>query len=52
MPSLGNTSAKSTATEDSAETFVSYVGNGFGIPRNFTEGYDLFFLTVEATCST
>ena len=53
MPSLGNTSAKSTAAEDSAETFVYYVGNGFGIRRNFTEGYDLFFfLTVEATCSS
>ena len=33
---------KGTA-EDSAETFVYYVGNGFGIPQNFAKGYDLVF---------
>ena len=33
---------KKTA-KDSAQTFVHYVGNGFGIPRNFAKGYDLVF---------
>ena len=42
---LGNNSAKKKKknAEDSAETFVHYIGNGFGIPRHFTKGYDLFF---------
>ena len=39
---VGNTSAKKTA-EDSAETFLYYVGNGFGMPRHFAKGYDLIF---------
>ena len=30
-------------TKDSAETFVYYVSNGFGIPWHFAKGYDLFF---------
>ena len=29
--------------KDSAETFVYYVGNGFGMPRHFAKGYDLGF---------
>ena len=33
---------KKTA-KDSAQTFVHYVGNGFGIPRDFAKGYDLVF---------
>ena len=39
---LGNTLAEKTA-EDSAETFVNYVVNGFDIPRYFAEGYNLVF---------
>ena len=39
---LGNTSAKKTA-KDSAEIFVYYVGNVFGIPRHFAKDYDLVF---------
>ena len=39
---LGNTSAKETA-KDSAETFIYYVGNGFGIPRHIAKGYGLLF---------
>ena len=33
---------KKTA-EDSAETFVYYVSNGFGIPQHFAKGSDLVF---------
>ena len=33
---------KKTA-EDSAETFAYYVGNGLGMPRQFTKGNDLIF---------
>ena len=33
---------KKKTAEDSAKTFVYYVGNGFGIPRHFVKGYDLF----------
>ena len=36
---------KKTA-KDSAETFVYYVGNSFGMPQHFAKDYDLFFLTV------
>ena len=39
---LDNTSAKITV-EDSAETFLYYVDNGFGIPPHFAKGYDLVF---------
>ena len=39
---LNNTLAKKTA-EDSVETFLYYVGNGFGIPRHFVKGSDLVF---------
>ena len=43
---------KKKTAEDSAETFVYYAGNGFGIPRRFAKGDNLFFLTVDNTCST
>ena len=44
MPSpFQNFSVSLKAAKDSAETFVYYVGTGFGIPRHFAEGYDLFF---------
>ena len=33
---------KKTA-EDSAETYVYYVSNGFGIPQHFAKGTDLVF---------
>ena len=39
---LGNALAKKTV-EDSKDTFVHYLGNGFGIPRHFAERYDLVF---------
>ena len=42
---LSNASAEKPA-EDSAETFVYYVGNSFGMPQHFAKDYDLFFLTV------
>ena len=32
---------KNKKTEDSAETFVYYVGNGFGIPRHFARSFGL-----------
>ena len=44
---LGKVSAKKKkekkAGKDSAQTFVYYVGTGFGIPRHSAEDYDLFF---------
>ena len=39
---FGNMLAKETA-EDSAETFVHYVRNGFGIPRHYAKGSDSVF---------
>ena len=30
-------------TEDSIDTFVYYLGNGFGMPRHFAKGYTLAF---------
>ena len=33
---------KITAKE-SAESFLCYVGNSFGIPQHFAKGYDLVF---------
>ena len=44
--------AKKKTAKNSSETFVYYVGIGFRIPWHFCKGYDLFFLTVETTCST
>ena len=32
-----------TTVENSAETFVYYVSNGFGIPQHFAKGSDLVF---------
>ena len=29
--------------EDSIDTFVYYVGNGFGMPRHFAKDYGLVF---------
>ena len=29
--------------KDSAETFEYYVKNGFSLPQDFANGYDLFF---------
>ena len=31
------------SARDSAEIFAYYVGTGFGMPRDFAEGYDLVF---------
>ena len=33
----------SAIADNSAETFVYYVGNGFSMPQNFAKEYDLFF---------
>ena len=34
---------KKKNVEDSVETLVYYVGNGFSIPRHFAKDYDLVF---------
>ena len=39
---FSNASEKKTA-DDSIDTFVYYLGNGFGMPRHFAKGYDLVF---------
>ena len=32
-----------TTAKDLGETFVYYINNGFGIPWQFSKGYDLVF---------
>ena len=34
---------KKQTPKDLAETFVYYIGNGFGIPGRFAKDYDLVF---------
>ena len=41
--SLPRQSVGKKTAEDSIDTFVYYLGNGFGMPRHFAKGYDLVF---------